>query len=93
MKSDPLISTLVGVLALSALLSLGLCYLYVSDTRDLRAVQGQLNFMNGRRAAITSLVNDCLEYSKHNADIDPLLEAVGAKQKAAPAPTNKPASK
>ena len=91
MKSDPLIGTLVGVLALSALASLGLCYFYISDARELRAVQGQINFMNTRRATVASLLNDAMEYSKHNAEIDPLLIAVGAK--AAPAPTNKPAPK
>jgi hypothetical protein len=91
MKSDPLISTLVGVLVLSALLSLGLFYLFNKDTRELRAVQGQLNGMNARRAAINALVIDAVEYSKHNSDIDPLLIAVGAKT--APAPTNKPAAK
>ena len=91
MKSDPLISTLVGVLGLSALLSLGLCFLFIKDTRELRAVQPQLNGMNIRRAAINALVVDAVEYSKHNSDIDPLLIAVGAKPAAAP--MNKPAPK
>ena len=97
MKSDPLIGVLVGVLAVSALVSLGLCYLYVQDVRDLRVLQGQVNIINNanaQRAALTALLGEAVEYSKKNPDIDPMLEAVGAKQpRTAPAPANKPASK
>ena len=94
MKISPLTSFLLAVLALSAVLSVVFCSLYVSSTRQLRLLQGQMNFINSRTAAITSLANEALEYSKRNPAIDPLLEASGIKQpKTVPLSTNKPASK
>jgi len=94
MKTSPLTTFLLAVLALSAVLSVVFCSLYVSSTRQLRLLQGQMNFINSRTAAITSLANEALEYSKHNPAIDPLLEASGIKpSKTAPPSTNKPASR
>ena len=97
MKSDPMISVLVGVLAVSALASLGLCYLYVQDSRELRALQGQasvITAVNAHQMALRALLTDAVEYSRNHPDIDPLLQSLGIKQaKGAPASTNKPASK
>jgi len=94
MKTSPLTTFLLVVLALSAVLSVFFCYKYVSSTRELRLLQGQMNFINSRTTAITALANEALEYSKHNPAIDPLLEASGIKQpRTAPLSTNKPASR
>ena len=90
MKNDPLIGTLVGVLALSALASVALCYLYVAKSRELRALQGQVMLVTNRRAAFNALIVDSMEYSKKNSAIDPILVAFGAKTNSAP---NKPANK
>src|SRR3954471_22883597 len=76
MKS-PLTTFLLAVLALSTVLSVVFCSLYVSSTRQLRLLQGQMTIINGRTTAITALANEAVEYSKRNPAIDPILEAIG----------------
>jgi hypothetical protein len=94
MKNSPLTTFLLAVLALSALLSVVFCSLYVSNTRQLRLLQGQMNIIKVRTEAITSLANETLEYSKRNPAIDPILESFNIKQsKTAPTAPNKPAAK
>ncbi|HSA10005.1 MAG TPA: hypothetical protein P5205_06495 [Candidatus Paceibacterota bacterium] len=94
MKNSPLITILLGVLTLSALASLVLCWLFISNTRQLRALQGQAAMINQNRAIITALANDTLEYSKTHPAIDPLLESVGFKPaKTNPAAPSKSATK
>ena len=93
MKS-PLTTFLLAILGLSAVLSVIFCALYVSSTRQLRLLQGQMTIINGRTSSITALANEAMEYSKRNPAIDPILEATGLKpSKTSPAPTNKPATK
>ena len=41
MKNNPLTTILLGVLTLSALASVVLCWLYISNTRELRSLQTQ----------------------------------------------------
>ena len=95
MKKSPLPTILLGVLALSALLSLGLCWYYINESRQLRMLAGQEAYTNSRRFGFNQLVNDVVEYSKKNSQIDPLLESMGLKQKSgsSTAPTNKPSVK
>jgi hypothetical protein len=91
MKNTPLITFLLGALTLSALASVVMCWLYISNTRELRTLQSQAGFINNNRALITALANDTMEYSKTHPQIDPLLEAVGFKpSKAAPAVSKPP---
>jgi hypothetical protein len=93
MKNTPLTTILLGALTLSALASVVFCWLYISNTRELRSLQSQAAFINNNRAIITSLANDTLEYSKTHPAIDPLLESVGFKPGKAAPTTNKPATK
>ena len=94
MKSDPLTGTLVGVLAVSVLLSGWFFYSYAKNTRDIRQSQVVLMNINARRQAMNALVMDVLEYSKTHPAIDPLLEATNLKPKpGAAAPAAKPATK
>jgi hypothetical protein len=94
MKNNPMTTVLLGVLTASALLSVGLCWRYISNTRDLRAFQVQAAMINNNRTMINALLNDAVEYSKRNSAIDPILESVGAKPgKSAPAATSKPTTK
>ncbi len=79
MKNSPLTTILLGVLTVSALASVVLCWLYISNTRELRSLQSQANIINNNRAVMTALANDALEYSKKNPAIDPILESVGLK--------------
>jgi hypothetical protein len=94
MKNNPLTTILLGVLTISALLSVGLCWRYISNTRELHALQTQATIINNNRAVINALANDTVEYSKKNPAIEPILESVGLKPgKSAPTATNKPATK
>lgn len=88
MKNSPLVTILLGVLTISALASVVLCWLYISNTRELRQIQAQTAMINNQRAVINALVNDTLEYGKTHPAIQPVLESVGFK-----AATNKPATK
>jgi|ERR1017187_7926815 hypothetical protein len=97
MKHNLWTSVLTGAVAASALLSIILCLLYISDSRQLRAFQGRLQAelpgINNNRAAANALVNDTLEYSKKNPAIIPVLQSVGiTPTSVAPAPA-KPATK
>ena len=94
MKNSPLTTLLLGILTFSALASLVLCWLYISNTRELRGLQTQANIINNNRAVMTALANDAIEYSKKNPAIDPLLEAARLKPaKSALPATNKPTTK
>jgi hypothetical protein len=96
MKNTPLTTMLLGVLTLSALASVVLCWLHISNTRELRSLQAQAAQINSNRAMINALVNESVEYSKTHPAIEPILESVGLNLKpgkSAPATTNKPATK
>lgn len=94
MKNNPLTTILLGVLTLSALASVVLCWLYISNTRELRGLQTQASLINNNRALINALAADTLEYSKTHPAIDPVLESLGFKTgKSAPTATTKPATK
>jgi hypothetical protein len=94
MKRTPLTTILLGVLTLSALASVLLCWLYISNTRQLRSLQTQASFINSNRAIINALANDTLEYSKTHPAIDPVLESLGFKtNRTASAASSKPATK
>ena len=79
MKNNPMTTVLLAVLTISALLSVGLCWRYVSNARELRMLQVQATMINNNRATINALANDVMEYSKKNPAIDPVLQSVGLK--------------
>jgi hypothetical protein len=94
MKSNSLPTILLGLLAVSALASLVLCWSFISSVRDARALQPQVAAAQNNRAIASSLAGDVLAYSKTHPDINPILEAVGLKEKSVSAnPAGKPASK
>ncbi len=93
MRNSPLTTILLGLLTLSAVASVVLCWLNISNTRELRSLQAQVT-VNNNNAFINALVNDSVEYSKTHHDIEPVLESVGLKlAKAAPPPATKAPTK
>jgi len=89
-----MVTVLLGVLTLSVLGSVVLCWLYISSVRELRSLQTQASMINKNRAVINALANDTVEYSKKNKEIDPILQSVGLKPgKTNLAPATKPAAK
>jgi hypothetical protein len=94
MKNSFLTTILLGVLAVSTLASVVLCWLNISNTRELRSLQTQATLINNNKAFINALVSESMEYSKTHHDIDPILESVGLKpSKTAQTPTNKTPTK
>jgi hypothetical protein len=92
MKNSPSTAILTGVLALCVLASVVLCWFYIHNAGELRSLQGNVVGINNRRAAITALVNDALEFGQKHPDIYPVLQAAGVNPpKSASASTNKPA--
>jgi len=93
MKNDPLTTVLLGLLTIFALTSVAFCWLYVSNTRELRTLQFQVATVQNNRNIVNSLANDSVEYSKTHPNIDPILESVGLKAgKTAPTSALKPAA-
>lgn len=80
MKSDKLKLILDCALAVTLTLSVWFCYRYVMFSRDLRSLNFQAATANAHRQTIQALLIDCVEYSKKNPAIDPLLKSVGVKQ-------------
>ena len=92
MKNSPLTTILLVLLVISALGSVVLCWSYISHARELRTLQTQAAMVNNNRALVNALIGDALEYSKKNPAIEPILDAIGAKPRAAAAAA-KPAAK
>jgi hypothetical protein len=90
MKNNPLTSVLLGVLTVSALASVVLCWRCVINTRELQSLQNQISQVRGNRGFINLLLRDTLEYSQKHPAIDPLLESLRLKAgKTDPTATNK----
>jgi hypothetical protein len=92
MKNNQLATILLGLLTISALASVVLCLMFVSNTRQKNILQDQANRIVLNRNIMAALVNDSLEYSKTHPAMDPILESLRLKSAKAAA-TNKPAGK
>jgi hypothetical protein len=88
MKTSPLTTILLVLVAFAAFAALGLCWACNKNISELNRLQTQEAMMINNRALVNSLANDALEYSKSHRDLDPILEAANVKapgQAAAPA--------
>ena len=91
MKSSPLTTILMVLVAFAAVASVGFCFFYIKSFRELSQLQTQEAVVVNTRAAINSLANELLEYSKTHRDIDPILEAARVKAPSQPqAPAKNP---
>jgi hypothetical protein len=92
MKSNALTNLLVGLVVLTVLATTALALYYVRSVQKLNGLQLQTSIINRNRALASSLVNDAVEYSKRNPAIDPILQSIGVKPRAASssAPSVKP---
>jgi YD repeat-containing protein len=64
---------------------------YYFKTREVRSLQTMMATYQNRQAILNNLIAECLEYSKRNPAIDPILEANHLKGQTAPAGTKPPA--
>src|SRR5262245_19402689 len=76
MKRNSLSSILLGILAVSALANLVLCFFYAQNLRTFRNLQPLLPQIQQNRVIASSLVNDVVEYSKTHPDVAPILDTV-----------------
>jgi hypothetical protein len=93
MKNSPLTTILLGALAVSAVGGFILCWLYISNTRNLRALNGEAGQIQQNRVFFNSLLNDVAEYSKTHPAIGPLLEPFRGGAAAPATPAASPATK
>ena len=71
-KSNPLAVVLVTALFLSALASSWFSAWWFLGARELQSIEYQYQSLNQVSAAMQSLANEAVEYSKRNPAIDPL---------------------
>ena len=94
MKNSQLTPVLLGITAVSALLSIILVGWSFAYARQLGPLRNQVAFIHSSRPMINALAGELIEYSKKNPSIDPILYSTGVKQSTAPAPAAaKPATK
>lgn len=86
MKSNGFTTMLNIVLAVCLFLAALFSFQVLNLSKDFRAYSSRLNTTNGLRARLQSLAAECVEYSKRNAAIDPILESVNLKPSKTPAP-------
>jgi hypothetical protein len=93
-KNNPLAVVLVTALFLSALASCWSAVWWFFGARELQALEFQYQAMNQTSAAVQSLVNEAVEYSRRNPAIDPLLQQFDLKpRQPSPTPPGQPAPK
>lgn len=78
-------AVLVGLLVVSAVTAAVFTMVFIQANRDLRRLQAQAATIQNNRLVAQAMANDCLEYSKRNPAIDPLLQSIGLKPKPAAA--------
>lgn len=86
MKRETLASLLVATVLLSVLATSFFCFRSVQLGRLQRRYQQEAGAINQNRVVLQRLVAECLEYSRKNPAILPVLESVGVRPRAA-APT------
>ena len=83
MRNNSYTALLVGLLFASAVAAAVQVLRLSFATRDLRRIQPRLIEINSHLNVAQALLNDTLEYSKHNPAIDPLLQSMNFKTNSA----------
>jgi hypothetical protein len=82
----------MAVLAVSAVTSLIFCWLYITNTREMRRLNGEMRFVNDLRLRTRPLVEESGQYAMHNPKMEALLETFGLKLNKTNAPAGKQSS-
>jgi len=94
LKKESFAAFLVGTFSVCAVAGAVLSANYCFSTRTLRRLQPQALAQQARLNLAQALLNDTIEYSKRNPDIEPLLRSLDVKTNAVAAPAAaSPASK
>lgn len=83
---------LLGAAAILVLAAVGLCWLYLHNTGELRALQGQAQQLNTRQQLVNALVADVIKYSETHPAVEPILESAGVTNRI-PRTETKPATR
>ena len=83
MRNNSFTALLVGLLFASAVAAAVQVLRLSFATRDLRRIQPRVIEINSHLNVAQALLNDTLEYSKHNPAIDPLLQSMNLKTNSA----------
>jgi len=86
---------LTWVLAAGLILSMFFSVKFFFQTKEFRTCQTEISRYQSTHNVLNVLLNDLVEYSRHDRGIDPILETVGVRvTRTAPgATTNRPAAK
>lgn len=68
---------LLGAATILVLGAVGLCWLFLHNTGELRTLQAEAQQLNGRQQIVNALVADVVNYSKKDSAVDPILESIG----------------
>ena len=90
MKNNGTTTILNWALAVVVVLLAVFTMQYFFKTREARNLQSRIVEYQNKQQFLNNLIADCMEYSKHNPAIDPILEANNIKPKTA---GTKPAAK
>lgn len=93
MKTNPLTAFLVGILFLSSVSAAGFATWYVMSVKAIHKMQPELAEINVVVSRVQMLVNESMEYRKHNPAIDPILQSVTPRANLPAAPATKAAGK
>lgn len=74
-------AVLISLLLVSAVTAAVFTVMFIQSNRDLRRLQAQAATIQNNRMVALAMANDCLEYSKRNPAIDPILQTIGLKPK------------
>jgi hypothetical protein len=86
MQKSPLVTALQAILLVSVLASLGLFFLDVQKSKQLRSLQVTTQQVNASVNGLNVLAAECAEYGKKNPAIMPIIQALAAKPASATAP-------
>ncbi len=92
MNKSPLPKLLLAILAVIAVWSVVLCWVYIKRAKQVRDTQLMMNLMNSRQQLFGMLVNDSAEYAKHSPAMEQLLRSINTTPPTA-VPATKPATK
>ena len=93
LRNNPIGSVLVSFFFVLALIACWLSVRYYFSVKEFQDIQIQIQAIEGTMTGMQRLVNETIEYSKKNPDIDPILQKFRLKAPpAAPAAAAPPAS-
>ena len=73
------------VLGICLLAAMFFCVQSINANGDYRNYSGRATAINNWQNTVKALALDCIEYSKRNPAMEPLLQSVGVRSKQAPA--------